>query len=540
MQPVTTPSKSFVKGALILTVAALVTKILSAIYRIPFQNIVGDVGFYIYQQVYPIYGVALILATTGYPVILSKLSTEQRKKEGELGVQRLFLIAAIFLLGLGVLCFSFLYGGSDWLARQMNDPELAILIRVISTVFLLIPFIALMRGYFQGRGDMVPTAVSQVGEQFVRVGTILFTAYLFMKANASMYEVGGGAVFGSVTGGFTGIVILLAFLSHRKNEGEWKWRELLSTFRFQETLDILKILFVQGFAICVSGMLLLLMQLADSLNVYSLLLTSGMDGEYAKAAKGIYDRGQPLIQLGSVVATAMSLSLVPLIASEVFKRNEAVLREKINLAVRVSVTIGLGATVGLMTIIRPTNQMLFENGEGSDVLAILSITICLSSIIITLIAILQGLGTMIFPAVVVLFGFILKYGLNILLVPFYGTSGAAVASVGALVLILLILTYKLFQRTKKPMITYSVLLRILIAAGAMFILLKGFLFVSEPMYQFGQERIIASIQSLTGVLIGGITFLFVVIRMKVFSREEISLLPLGSKLLYLFPNKNRR
>ncbi|MDA6131309.1 oligosaccharide flippase family protein, partial [Escherichia coli] len=75
MKPVQTSGDLF-KGALILTIAALITKILSAVYRAPFQNIVGDVGFYIYQQVYPFYGIIIVLSTYGFPVIISKLYAE--------------------------------------------------------------------------------------------------------------------------------------------------------------------------------------------------------------------------------------------------------------------------------------------------------------------------------------------------------------------------------------------------------------------------------------------------------------------------------
>ena len=68
-------------------------------------------------------------------------------------------------------------------------------------------------------------------------------------------------------------------------------------------------------------MLLIFIQLADSLNLYSLLVDSGIGLETAKELKGVYDRGQPLIQLGTVVATSMSLSLVPLITKEKMKRD---------------------------------------------------------------------------------------------------------------------------------------------------------------------------------------------------------------------------
>ena len=153
---------------------------------------------------------------------------------------------------------------------------------------------------------------------------------------------------------------------------------------------------LQGFPICVSSMLLIFIQLADSLNLYSLLVDSGIGSEIAKELKGIYDRGQPLIQLGTVVATSMSLSLVPLITKEKVKGDAVALMEKIQLALKTSILVGVGATMGLWNIIKPTNRMLFENTDGSYVLAVLSTLILFASLIMTVTAILQGLGILFF------------------------------------------------------------------------------------------------------------------------------------------------
>ncbi|MEM5590644.1 oligosaccharide flippase family protein [Niallia circulans] len=85
----TSQSNVWFKGAFILMIAALITKVLSAVYRIPFQNIVGDKGFYIYQQVYPFYGVIIALSTYGFPVVLSKLYMEMKVEGNQSGINRL-------------------------------------------------------------------------------------------------------------------------------------------------------------------------------------------------------------------------------------------------------------------------------------------------------------------------------------------------------------------------------------------------------------------------------------------------------------------
>ena len=71
------PLKSMMHGAFVLTIAAFIAKILSAVYRVPLQNLVGDEGFYVYQQVYPLYGIAMTLALTGLLQFIVKYVAEQ-------------------------------------------------------------------------------------------------------------------------------------------------------------------------------------------------------------------------------------------------------------------------------------------------------------------------------------------------------------------------------------------------------------------------------------------------------------------------------
>ena len=452
MKPVN-QSKALFRGAFILAIAALITKILSAVYRIPFQNIVGDIGFYIYQQVYPFYGLAMVLATTGFPVVISKLYAEQRENNDQEKTRRLLFVAFIILQILGLICFLILYLGADYIAFWMHDDQLAILLKVVAIVFLLFPIAAVLRGYYQGKGDMVPTALSQIGEQLIRAFTILFLAYIFTKLGYSLYLIGGGAMFGSITGSMVSAAILFTFLWIRK---EWKIiapRKGMLIGYSQEVGDILKALTFQGLTICVSGMLMIFIQMADALNLYFLLTENGYGKKLAKIIKGIFDRGQPLIQLGTIVAASMSLSLVPLITSARIKKDILFLKDKIQLAIRISIVISLGASVGLWAIIEPVNIMLFENNAGSSVLGILSFVIFLSSIITTIIAIMQGLGTLLYPAVAVLATFPLKYGLNAIFVPIFGTMGAAYSTLLTLLVVSLLLYVKFKKMHPIPLIS---------------------------------------------------------------------------------------
>ncbi|MCM3694219.1 putative polysaccharide biosynthesis protein [Neobacillus niacini] len=539
MKPVN-QSKALFRGAFILALAALITKILSAVYRIPFQNIVGDVGFYIYQQVYPFYGLAVVLATTGFPVVISKLYAEQRDKGNPDITRRLLFVSFIILQFFGILCFLILYFGAGSIANWMNDEKLAILLRVVSIVFLLFPIVSILRGYYQGKGDMLPTALSQVGEQLIRAFTILLLAYSLTKLGYSLYLIGGGAMFGSITGIMVSAIILFTFLWIRK---EWRIitpRKGLLLSDYEEVKKIINALTFQGLTICISGMLMIFIQMADALNLYSLLTENGIEKDMAKAVKGVFDRGQPLIQLGTIIAASMSLSLVPLITSARIKKDTSFLEEKIQLAIRISIVIGVGASVGLWAIIEPANIMLFEDKTGSSVLGVLSFVILLSSIITTIIAIMQGLGSLLYPAAAVLATFPLKYILNALFVPVFGTMGAAIATLITLATVCFLLYVKFKKMQTSTVLSVHFLGTVLTAALMMVLLLKGCLALTNMItIPAGTERLMASIQALGCAMSGGFLFLFIIIRGGVFLEKELSLFPFGSKLSLLLSKKNR-
>jgi len=535
MKPVT-DSKDLVKGAMILTLAALVTKILSAVYRVPFQNIVGDIGFYIYQQVYPFYGIVMVLSTYGFPVVISKLYTEQLARGNSGRADRMLAISLLFLGLVGLLLFSIFYFGSDWIAEKIGDSELSLLFKVVSVPFLIFPITSVYRGYFQGKGNMVPTAVSQVSEQLIRVATILILSALFIQQGYSLYAAGAGAVFGSVTGGLVSVAVLSYF--YLKNRTVHPFKHYQAKTLWADAAWVIKALVVQGFAISISGMLLILFQLADSLNMYTSLLEMGLAADEAKSAKGIFDRGQPLIQLGTVVATSMSLSLVPAISGEKSRNRTDMILQKTRLALQTSLLFGAGAATGLFSIIIPVNIMLFENAEGSNVLGVLSLMILLGSVILTITSILQGLNKTIFPAVVILAGFGLKYGLNMIFISRTGAMGAAYATLLAMMIILVILVARLRAVMGKPVVSFAFVAKILFSSAIMGIFLYFYLQITDFLYEFVEpDRLAAILQGLSAVLLGALVYFIVLIKTKALNEEELLTLPFGSRLVQLFLNK---
>ncbi|WBL15190.1 putative polysaccharide biosynthesis protein [Sutcliffiella sp. NC1] len=511
------------KGAAILSIAGIITKILSAAYRIPFQNIVGDVGFFIYQQVYPIYGIALILSTYGFPVVISKLIAEFPEEEQLEATRKIGKISFIFLSIVGTLFFIFLFFNAQLIANVMGDEQLTGLIQLSAFSFLSLSTLSVLRGVFQGRNEMVPTAVSQIVEQTFRVGLIIFFSIYLVYNEYNLYYVGKGAILASVIGGMAAIIVLLVFLV--------KSKQLTNRTSVKKTnissYTIIQKLLTQGITICISSLLLILINMVDAFTVYRNMVEVGIDETVAKGLKGIYDRGQPFIQLGTVVATAFSLSLVPAITMAIVRKEQKEIEDKINLSLRVSIVIGLGASFGLALLMKPINTMLFMNDHQSSVLMILSFSILFSSIALTGAAILQGLGFPYTPAFIVAIGVGSKYISNILLLPKYDILGAAIATVLSLFIVASIMLVIIYNKTRRPVLNSSFIWTL--GKATVFMSVSLLLYLQLPLNLDNREIV----RSFLGVIIGGAIFLYTIIRGHYFSKEELLLLPLGKRIARL-------
>ena len=210
--------QSFLKGALILSAAGAISKILGAIYRIPLARLIGAEGIGLYQMAYPIYTTILALATAGVPVAISILIA-RKETQGFPGESRRILRVSLLLLAVfGLLLTLLVMASAKFLALHvLQDGRAYYAIVAVAPAIFLAGLMSVFRGYFQGQQTMLPTAVSQVVEQKFRVTAVLFLAYLLFPRGLEFAA--AGATFGAVVGGLGGLLVLLWFYHwHRRQQ----------------------------------------------------------------------------------------------------------------------------------------------------------------------------------------------------------------------------------------------------------------------------------------------------------------------------------
>ncbi|GAA0504107.1 polysaccharide biosynthesis protein [Salinibacillus aidingensis] len=428
------------KGALLLTAAGILGKLLSAGYRVPLQNLTGDTGFYIYQQVYPFITIAWMMSVYGYPAAISTFNLETRQEKHSGSHITLYIPIFIFLFFLNGIVFLFLYFGAHRMAGWMGDPHLEVPIQFASLLFLLIPFTSFLRGSFQSAEDMRPSAVSQTGEQLVRIGLILWFTYTFLQQGKSLYDIGSRAALSSSIAACAAVLILVLSLLffYRRHQIHFSMK-MISIRR------MIKVLFETSMIAGLNYMLLILLQLVDVFTIIPGLQEYGLTLNEAKAEKGIYDRGQPLVQLGVVFGSSLSLALIPAI-SKMKARGAVKLEEQsVKRAIKFTLLFATAATIGIILIFPSTNILLFKTNVGTEALRIFMVMILLVSITLTLSTFLQGLGFVKRQALLFGLAVVMKGILNVLLIPAFGIQGAATASVVS-VLILAAAFALLFKR----------------------------------------------------------------------------------------------
>ena len=154
--------QSFLAGAVIISAGGFISKLLGAVYRIPLTNILGSEGMGIYQMVYPLYCILLTVSASGIPAGVARLISSGRAAGAERAAFRLY--GAIGAAGAVLM---FLLSGP--LAAAQGEPAVELCCRLLSPAVLFTSVISVVRGYFQGRHNMIPTAFTEVCEQLFKV-----------------------------------------------------------------------------------------------------------------------------------------------------------------------------------------------------------------------------------------------------------------------------------------------------------------------------------------------------------------------------------
>lgn len=361
----TAKNNYLVQGS-ILAFASILSRFIGMLYRIPLTNIIGDTGMGYYSSAYELYNLALILSSYSIPIAVSKLVSARESKKQYRNAFRVFQSALVVAVVVGAAASLLVYLLADAWAAMVGNMPVAIPLRVLAPTILVFAVMGVLRGYFQGKRTMLPTALSQLVEQIVNAIVSVYAAYVLMKTHNASVDVeaygAAGGTFGSFGGAVFGLIILLLVYAMNRSYIRRKVRndrtgeketygEILRAFVFTAIPIILSQTVYQLSATIDNALFGQLMQLQDKSTDTALLW-------------GIYSNKYRLLtNLPVAIATALGTSIVPVLSNTYARGDDEGVREKIGAAVKLNMIIAIPAAVGMGVLSRPIIMLLFHSTE---------------------------------------------------------------------------------------------------------------------------------------------------------------------------------
>ena len=208
--------QNFLTGAAILSLSTIVVKVIGMLYKLPLNQIIDSQGFAYFNKAYAIYTVLLVVSTTGLPVAMSRMVSEAHAQGNGKQMQRIFSTALIAYLTIGLLGTGIMMLFPKWLASDvMSMPNAWYSIFALGPAVLCICVASACRGFFQGQGDMTPTAVSQIIEALGKLLLGLSFAYLVKRFTGDLALSSGASIAGISIG--AACSALYVIVKYRRN-----------------------------------------------------------------------------------------------------------------------------------------------------------------------------------------------------------------------------------------------------------------------------------------------------------------------------------
>ena len=212
--------QNFIQGAFILMLASLLVKVIGAFFQIPLLNMIGgkdSPAFGMFSAAYRVYTAMLMISTVGVPAALAKMVAEATARGREHEVRRTVRVAGSIFIPLGAVCSVVLFLGAGTFASWIKSADSRLAVMAIAPSVLMVAVLAVFRGYYQGRSNMVPTAVSQVIESLGKLFIGLGLAYYAVQHNFSDQAVAAMTVLGVTIGMSAAIFIVQRVLNGALN-----------------------------------------------------------------------------------------------------------------------------------------------------------------------------------------------------------------------------------------------------------------------------------------------------------------------------------
>ena len=345
----------FLAGAAISVIGIVICKVIGLVYVIPFYAIIGTQGGALYSYAYSIYNVFLNLATSGIPVAMSKVVSEYNEMKFYNTKERVFKIGLKVISILCVISFLVLFIFAPKVANMIiggveggnSTEDVAMVIRVISTAVLVVPFLSVSKGYLQGHKIMQVSSIADILEQLARVIVILAGSFLTLKVfNLSLNTAVGVAVFGATVGAL--VAYFYVFLKIKKAKDLKRHEKATLAEKKITDKDLIRKIIFYAMPFVVISLLQSVYVLVDVFTVVKGLVGLGYTTAISENVVSVIQTwGSKLNMIVMSISTGIITSLIPTIASAWAVKNIKEVNGKITQALQSLFLVVIPLSVGI-------------------------------------------------------------------------------------------------------------------------------------------------------------------------------------------------
>ena len=525
-QMTSSSGRTMLKGAAIISGAGIIVKIIGAFFRIPLTNWIGELGMSYYQVAYTIYSALLIMATAGFPVALSRMVSENIAVGRNRNAHKIFQVFLVLMGVIGLLLSAICFFGAEGLSNFIKNPLAVTAVKAIAPAIFFVSVLSAYRGYFQGKQNMNPTALTEILEQIVRVAVgLLLTGILIKK---SLDSAAAGAAFGATAGAAMALAfIVFIYVLHKKSIAK---KITLGDQSVDDTIKIIKKIFIIAIPIMIGAEVVPIMNSLDMVIVLRRLQATGWSREEAQSLYAVISAFcSALIGLPQLFIQSIAISIVPAIAGAAARKSVSDLEENVSLGYKLTMFIAAPCAFGMFFLARPILYLMYplrlEGAETAVVpLMILSLSIIFLAVYNTSTGILQAINKQWLPVIYLIIGVLVKVPISFVTIGIRSLNirGTCASTVIAFMLAAYLNT-RAVEKHSGVKVGWDVFVKPIIASVVMGAL------------AFGSQKLLAYViggrlATVLAVLIGVILYAILVIVLKVVTPSDLRMIPKGEKL----------
>lgn len=442
-QQVKENSQSIGRGFAILSFASIAVKILSLIFVPVMRSLLGgDYGYGIFYASNEVYAFIYVLTTAGMPVAVSKIVSELTSNKNPREAERAFRLARFLLVVIGIIFSVLMVVLAKPIAGMMKFKESWAGILFLAPSVMICSVMAAYRGYFQGKRNMTPTALSQIIEQLVHV-VFSIIAVVLLRKHGIVWAVAGASV-GTVLGSLVSFIIIVGYRSarHELIRKESRKGRVIPTKKLIKTLVYYSVPITLSAGIQYGG------NVIDASILKDRLLVAGFSKEISTSLYGALGATRQLINVPAALVSALCVSILPALTALYSKQDIKGTAEKAEYGFKLLYTVAMPIAFA-MAVFSKEIYTILGFGDRYLLLSSMSFSVILLGTVHLQNSIMQSVNRLFQTTVYLGISVATKAILNFILVsvPVLNVYGAVISTYVSLAVPLLLNDYDLVRNT---------------------------------------------------------------------------------------------